>query len=294
MANTLNGLSLTQIAQETLPVLQPKVPVFDLFSTDLSPEVSIVGAGISTRIPATVTASSFVKANGYASTDVTTTAVTVNLTAHKHFTMGFTDLEVSTLGIDKLQSAFIQPAINSIVNSVQTDLFALITSGNYSATSYSASYANYSFNALVQGQKPLDVSGSSATRCAILNAPLTYALLGDIKSNSVLGDSTAIRQGLIGELGGLKVASAPLIGAGTGLAGIIAGKDCMALAARVPSLSSTNNFVDVANVTAGNGFTIQLRQWYSPDLGQWKISAVVIYGVAVGQGSSLVRVITVD
>ncbi len=294
MANSLNGLSLTVIAQEALPVLQVKVPVFDLFSTDFSSEVSNVGAGISTRIPASVTATAYNRSAGYVDTGVTSSVITVNLTNHKHFTMGFDDKEVSTLGADKLMGTFIQPAIDSIMNDMQSQLYSSVTTASFASSTYSASYANFNFSALMNGQKALDISGSSTPRCAILNVPTWYALLNDVKASYNLGDSTAIRQGQIGLLGNISVAQSPLVGSGIGLAGFIAGKDAFALAARVPAVANIDNVMEVANVTAPNGFTLQLRKWYSPDLGLLKISAVSINGYAVGQGSSLTRIITTD
>lgn len=292
--NELAGLQLTAIAAEALPVLQKAVPLFSLFSTDFSSDVATVGSAVSTRIPTAMTAAAYTRASGYTPLEASSSAVTVTLNKHYHYTVGYDDSEVGNVGLTKLQNTFIQPAIYSIVNQCQSDLFALITSGNFPAVGYSASYANFGFSGLVAAQKCLDISGSMAPRGAILNVNTYYDLLDDVKANYVIGDNTAIRAGVVGNIAGSRVVMAPTIGTGVGLAGFVAGKDAIAMASRVPSVQGSS-IVEVANVTdPDSGFTVQLRQWYSPDRGMWMITAVAIYGVAKGNGLSGVRIITTD
>lgn len=292
--NELAGLKLTAIAAEALPVLQAKVPLFSLFSTDFSSDVAQIGSAVSTRIPTAMTAAAYARSSGYTPLEASSSAVTVTLDKHYHYTVGYDDSEIGSVGLTKLQNTFIQPAINSIVNQVQSDLFALITSGNYPQVGYSASYANFGFSGLVNAAKYLDASGSNAPRAALLNVNTYYDLLDDIKANYVIGDTAPIRAGTIGSIAGINVAMAPLVGSGVGLAGFVAGKDAAAIAARVPSLAAQGN-VQVENVTdPDSGFTVQLRQWYSPDRGMWMVSAIAIYGVAKGNGKSGIRLLTTD
>lgn len=293
--NELAGLSLTVIAAETLPVLQKKVAMFDLFSTDFSPEVQAQGSAIVTRIPSAQTAAAYSRTTGYTPLEASSSAVTVNLNKHYHYTVGFDDSEIGNVGLTKLINTFIEPGVNAIVNQVQSDVFALITAGNYPVSTFSASYTGFGFTGLTGAASVLDKSGSNAPRSAILNVPLFYDVLDDIKANYIIGDTSAIRAGEIGSLAGIKVAMSPSVGAGVGLAGFVAGKDAIAIAGRLPSAGVQDGAgVQVANVTAGGGFSIQLRQWYSPDRGMWMLSAVGIYGVSKANGSSLVRIITTD
>lgn len=292
--NELAGLSLTAIAAEALPVLQKKVPMLSLFSTDFSSDVAQVGSAVSTRIPTANTAAAYARASGYTPLEASSSAVTVTLNKHYHYTIGYDDSEVGNVGLAKLNATFIEPAIYSIVNQVQADLFALITAGNIPVVVYSASYANFGFGGLVGGLKALDISGSHSPRAAILNVNTYYDLLDDIKANYVIGDTQPIRAGVIGNIAGASVAMAPTIGAGVGLAGIVAGKDAFAIAARVPSLTNVGS-VQVQNVTdPDSGFTVQLRQWYSPDRGMHMVSAIAIYGVSLGNGKSAGRILTTD
>jgi hypothetical protein len=295
-SNTLNGLSLTAIAAETLPVLQKKLAPFSLYSTDFTSDVATAGSAVSTRIPDAVTAAAYSRATGYTDLGATSSVVTVTLNQHIHYTVGFDDSEIGNVGLAKLQGTFITPAVNAVVNHMQSASFALVNSTNYPAVAYSASYANFGFTGLIAGNKVLDKSGSMAPRGAVLNPETYYDLLDDVKANYVIGDNTAIRAGEVGEIAGTKVVMS--VGAalpGTGLAGFVCGKDAIAIAARVPSLAGSTNGVETVNVTdPDSGFTVQLRQWYSADEGMWKISAIGIYGVSKANGSSLARIITTD
>lgn len=300
MANSLGGLALTAIAAETLPVLQAATPAFSLISTDFSSDVASIGSAVATRIPAAATATAYDRANGYVNSECygTSSAVTVTLNKHYHMTLGFDDSEVGNIGLAKLQSTFIQPAVYAIVNQAQSDLFGLITTAFPGV--YSASYQNFGFTGLTTCAAGLDNSGSNAPRAAFLGTNLYYDVLDDLKAVSVVGADSLIRAGNIGQIAGVQVALAPTttfgggsVGSG-GLAGFFCGKDALAMAARVPAVAGSAA-VEIQNVTdPKSGFTLQLRQWYSPDRGMHMLSAVAIYGVSRGNTSSGLRILTTD
>jgi hypothetical protein len=289
--NSLNGLNLTVIAAEALPVLKAKLAPIALFTTDFSEEVAMKGSAISTRIASVMTAQDYDKSTGYNPQNATSSAVTVTLNKHKHYTVGFDDAEVGNASLPVLQNTFIAPAINAICAAVQSDLLALMTTA-FPAV-YSASYASFGFAGVTTAAKVLDNSGSNAPRAALLGTNLYYDVLDDIKGLYTVG-ADALRAGNVGMLGNVATALVPTSTfAGTGLAGFVGGKDALCIAARLPGVPSGN--IEVANVTdPDSGFTVQLRKWYSPDEGQWKLSAVAIYGVIRGNTSSGVRVITTD
>ena len=99
MANTLGGLSLAAIAQETLHTLQAELPLLSAFSHDFSSEVASPMSSIATRVPNTVTAAD-VGTGGYAASDVTSTAKTISLSSHVHTTAKFSDAEIANSGFD--------------------------------------------------------------------------------------------------------------------------------------------------------------------------------------------------
>lgn len=298
MDNAINGVNLTVIAQESLPVLQARLAPINLFTTNFSNEVTTVGSGVTTRVATAMTAGDYSRTAGYGISAASSSVFTVVLNKHKHYTVGFDDSEVGNTSLPVLQSTFIQPAINAICNSVQADLFALMTTAF--PAYYSGAYASFGFGGITAGAKILDNSGSNTPRAALLGTNLFYDVLDDIKGIYSAG-SEALRNGQVGVLGNVSTALVPsatfsgyTAGVNTsGLAGFIGGKDSLLIAARLPGVPSGN--VQVANVTDPNsGFTVQLRQWYSLDDGMWKISAVSIYGVLRGNTSSGARIITVD
>lgn len=293
MANTLNGINLTVIAQEALPVLQKRLAPISLFTTDFSAEVATKGSAISTRYVTPVTAADFNRDVGYTGSAVTSTAVTVTLNKHKFFVASFDDSEIGNASLPVLQRTFIQPAVNAIGNAVQADLFALMTTAFPGA--YSSSYANFGFAGITTCAKVLDNSGSTAPRAALLGTNLFYDVLDDIKGIYSVG-SDALRNGEVGMLGNVATALVPCTEfAGSGLAGFVGGQDALCIASRQPGIPNEGNpGVQVVPVTLPNGFTVQLRQWYDPTRGLWNIGAMALYGVIRGNPSSGVRIITTD
>lgn len=290
--NSLNGLSLTVISEMVLPVLQAKMAPLALYTTDLSGDIAQVGSAVSTRIPSAQSATAYDRATGYAAGNATSSAVTVTLDKHYYYCAGFTDAEVGNLGLSKLQATFIQPAVNAVFNQIQSDVIALITTAYPAA--YSASYASFGFAGLTGVAKVLDNSGSNSPRGAWLGTNLFYDVLDDIKGIYSTG-ADALRAGTVGMLANIGVAQVPISTfGGAGLAGFLGGKDALVLAARVPGIPMAGT-VNVQNVTdPASGMTLQLREWYSPDEGLYKLAAVAIYGCSRGNTSSGVRIITTD
>jgi len=256
MANTLNGINLTVIAQEALPVLQKKLAPLALFTTDFSAEVQTKGAAISTRYVTPVAATDYDRTVGYTGSAVVSNAVTITLNKHKFFVASFDDSEVGNASLPVLQRTFIEPAVNAIGNAVQADLIALMTTAFPSY--YSASYANFGFAGVTGGAKILDNSGSNAPRAALLGTNLFYDVLDDIKGIYSTGPD-ALRNGDVGMLGNVATALVPTSEfAGTGLAGFIGGRDALCIASRQIGIANNPN-VEVSTVTLDNGFTVQLR-----------------------------------
>jgi hypothetical protein len=293
MANTINtnnGLSLTVIAQEALPFLNPIAAKLDLFSTDFSGEVGAVGAAVATRIVTPMTASSYDATTGYASVAGTTTAVTTTLNNHTYRTVAFTPVEMATIGIDKLTQTYIAPAIAAVGNEVVKQLYTLATATNYPVASYSGSAGGFNYAAILSGSQVLDLSGSNAPRATVLNPRLYMPVVSELKQNYVIGDSTVIRNGELGLLdNSWTVKDSLLPSNGQGLAGFVAGKDAFAIATRVPPAPGPG--VEVENIVGPGGLTLQVQRYYVNHLGQYHITVGLIWGVAKGNGSSLVRFI---
>ncbi len=289
MPNTLGGLSLTAIAAEALPVLQKRLAQFNIYTTDFSSDVAQVGSAVSTRYVTPATASVYSNSTGYATTDQTSTAVTVTLGNHIHTTVGFTDAEIGNISLPKLQQTFIAPLVNSTINSIADQIGSLVTIGNFAVNAFSGSGAGFTYSNFTTGSVVLQKSGSSDNVSAVLNPVLYQALKVDLKNTFGLAVDT-VRSGDAGIIDGKTTQLDARLGSqGQGLAGFLCGKDAICIASRVPA-SPIPAYVEVENLTDPNsGFTVQLRQWYSADRGQWMLSAIAIFGVQKGNPGSLVR-----
>jgi hypothetical protein len=273
--------------------LTASVPFLTSFATDFSDEVATQGTAIATRIPAAMTPTAYSNVTGYVGQDVNPTAVTVTLNKHYYNQVSFTDAEVANLGLERLVSTFINPMIKGVVKQVGDDVFALITSGNYSSVAYTGT--TYTFTNIIQNSaSTLATAGVNEPKGIVLNGNGYYGLVGDLKAVSTIGDTTLIRDGFIGNLAGFSVALAPSLPTTANLFGFACGKSAIAMASRVPNLAGVaSSLVETENVTdPSSGFTVQLRRWYSPDRGLWQIAAIAIYGVSKGNGSALTRLVT--
>src|ERR1044071_7412955 len=279
MANTINtngGLSLTVIAQEALPFLNPIAAKLAYFSTDFSSEVAQVGAAVSTRIVTAMTSSQYDATTGYAGVAGTATAVTCTLNQHYIRPVYFSPVEVATIGLDKLMSTYVGPAIAAVGNDVMKQVYQLATIGNYAVAAVSSSGANFNYNCVLSGSKVLDLSGSNAPRATVLTPRLYSGIVSELKQNYVIGDSTVIRNGELGLLdNSMTVKDALLPSLGQGLAGFIAGKDAIAIATRVPPAPPAS--IESVLVEGPGGLTLQLQRFYSPHLGQWAIVPEIIF-----------------
>ena len=142
-SNTLGGLSLTVIAQESLKALLPKMPLIGSFTTDFSSDVAQIGGAVVTRVPTALTAQDTTTV-GYSGQNATSTAKTITLSRHANVTVGFTDKEVSTISLNSLQRTFIQPLVNGIVKDVMCRIIANVTTGNFPATTTGLTTSNFS------------------------------------------------------------------------------------------------------------------------------------------------------
>ena len=292
MANTIGGINLAQIAQESLKTLVAESPLLAAFSTDFSAGVADAGESISTRVANSVTA---VDASaGYDATDVTSTAKTITLSSHVHFTSAFTDLEVSRGGYSLLERTFARPAVYAVMNKMTGSVMELITAANFSANTIVAS-ADFDSNDVADIAGALSAANVSRNeRSLILGSAYHTALAKDdsVKSALAFGSSSAIQDGRVARLAGLDVYEYSAVPANSqNLVGFACNKEALLVASRQPSLPA-NFSGQVESVTAPNGLTIQYRTWYENKEGKHYITATLIYGVAVGVPANLHRILS--
>ena len=291
MANTLGGLSLAAIAQETLLTLQAQLPVLKAFTTDFSGEVATPMSSISTRVANALTASS--AASGYTASDVTSVAKTITLSSHVHSTVKFSDAEISDNGFNLLKRTFIDPAAYGVVNKMVDDLLALVTASNFAGGSVIADSA-FAANSTVDLAKELTSDNCPRQERVLMLGPAYYAALAKddvIQASYAWGSDSVIRDNDIKTVHGMEVIEYGDIPANSeDLEGFAAHKSALLIGARVPDAPS--DFAgNIENVTdPDSGFTLQLREWYEAKDGARYLTATAMYGVAVGNGAALHRV----
>lgn len=295
MPNTLGGINLAQIAEETLKALLPVVPAFRAFTTDFSMDVAQKGESVTTRVPTAVSDAD--ASSGYSSQAVTSTAKTVTLNQHRHFTMGFTDLEVSKAGgIDFLKRVFIEPAINAVVLTAINHPLALVTAANFGAAGFTGAAATFDADDVADLAQALSTAKVTKLNRFMLLKPTYYASLvkdNAIQNASASGSTDAIREGLVRRVHGFEVIEySDLPDNSENLVGVCGAQQGLLMAARLPETPG-NWFGDVENVQeAQSGFPLQLRMWYEGKDGQTYITVTSIYGRALGVTGNVSRLVS--
>ena len=79
-----------------------------------------------------------------------------------------------------------------------------------------------------------------------------------------------------------------------GLDGFAGGKEGLIIAARVPATPA--NFPGEIDTVSDpdSGLSIQIRKWYSADLGKYFLAMVIMCGAAVGNAAQLCRIVYQD
>lgn len=303
MSNTLGGINLTVIAQDSLTTLLAEFPLISKFSTNFGGEIATKGETVTTRIASAVNATD-IGANGYAKSNVTSTAKSVTLSNHKGFVMGFSDGEVAKGGYDVLRKTFIRPAAHAVSKAVLDDIFALVTSSNFTSTGYSGTVAAFDADAVAGLSQTLtDANVAQAGRLLIVRPSLYTALARDnsIQAAYASGTNAPLTENILPRVHGFEVNQYSALPNGTlggafsgldnNLKGIAVSPEAFIIAARLPALP-TNWYGNVATaVDEKSGLAVQVREWYDGDAGEQKLSMSILYGVAVGSAPCLTQII---
>lgn len=292
MANTLNGINLAAIAQSVLDNLSAQHTPVSAFTTDFSSEIADQGESITTRIATAVSAGD--ASSGYSATDVTSSAKTVTLNQHKHFTMAFTDLEIAKGGMNMLERTFVRPATHAVINSMVDALMALVVNSEF-ANKATVTSSNFGADDVATLAGDLTTLNVPKDERALIIKPAYYASLAQdnaIQASyaSTLDDS--IRNHSVPRVHGFNVYEYSDIPSNSqNLEGFACGPEALLIAARQPAIPQ-NWAGAVESVTdPDSGLTIQLRSWYEGTQGKQLITATTIFGVLVGS-NSLKRIVS--
>jgi len=296
MSNTLGGVNLDKLAQQSLDVLLPKLVMLSLVTTDFSDEVSDSGATISTRIPTGLTGTTNLETLGWAGSAeaVTTTERKVALGNLEGFVIGFKDTEWSKSSIN-LRELFVRPGVALVAKRMQDKLFALFTSSNY-ANKKVVTAANF------DSDKVADIAGAAtdlnwpdADRVLLLKTGYFTALTKDpaVKAAYAYGTSAVVQNRQIPALSGFSpVVEAPSLPSNSeDLSGVALNRQAACIAARVPAVPA--DFPGEISVVQDpdSGFSLQMRKWYSADLGKYFLGMGFLGGACVGNANAAIRIV---
>lgn len=300
MANTLDGINLQVVAQDSLTTLLAEFPLIQKFTTNFSGEIAQRGESVTTRIARSVEAGD-VGAGGYEVSEVQTDAKTINLNKHKAFTMGFGDGEVAKGGYDVLRRTFMRPAAHSIAKAVLADIFGLCTAANFdqvgtSGVGYNGTAAGFDADAVADLSQFLTDKDNPQDGRIVICKPALFTALSkdvDIKAQYASGTNAPLTENLLPRIHGFEInqySAFPTAGV-TNQKGIFCTPEALLIASRLPA-TPTNWYGNVATATdETSGLSIQVREWYDGDAGQQKIAMTILYGVAVGNPNALGRII---
>ena len=226
--------------------------------------------------------------SGYTASDVTSSAKTVTLDTHKHFTMGFTDLEIAKGGMNMLERTFVRPATHAVVNAMVDSLMALVKNNEFGNVS-TVTAANFGADDVATLAGDLTTLNVPKDERALIIKPSYYASLAQdnaIQASyaSTLDDS--LRNHSVPRVHGFNVYEYSDIPSNSeNLEGFACGREALLIAARQPSIPQNWSGAVESATDPESGLTIQLRSWYEGKDGKQYITATVIYGVLIGSNS---------
>ncbi|MCX8511856.1 MAG: hypothetical protein ORN83_08850 [Chthoniobacteraceae bacterium] len=293
MSNTIAGVNLAQIAQESLPALQVLFAPLSGISTDFSSDIADRGASVTTRYPVNVTAQDL--SAGFDSTNVETVASTITLNQYPGFVYGFSDLERSKSSIN-LNDLFIQPAMQAVGTSMFGSLWNLVTAANFDATPLTSTAANFDRNDLADLRAQLNVQGAPQQGRAVVLSPAYFAsLLKSLNTAEFPGFIREKGEGFIPRVAGFDVYESTLADAnGEYLQGFAFHKSALLMAARsVNADGAVQTGTEIADVVIPQlNLPIQFRRAYDNRLGQLWYSFGVLFGIQKGRPQMGVRIVS--
>lgn len=292
MANTIAGVNLAAIAEETLPHLSSCFAPLNGVVSDFSDDIAQRGASVTTRVPTKPTAQDL--SSGYTTTDTTLTAKTVTLDTFYGFVWGFKDDERSKSSV-LLNDLFIQPALDALGTKVFGDLWDLVVAATY-GTSSTITAANFDKDDLADLSATLtDTKKAPKAGRTLWADPQHYAsLVKDMNVVDLPGMNGNKSEGTFPRFGGFDTYETDLADDNSeNLAAFAFHRSSLLIAGRrVDATGAAEAGVEVEDVVIpGLNIPVQFRRWYDPDAGELKYSVGLLYGVAAGNDMG-VRIVT--
>jgi len=288
MANTIAGVNLAKVANDTLPALTDLFAPLSALTTDFSTDIASSGESITTRIPTNVTAGNMTTGYKTNSSDVAMVSKTVTLDQFKGFTYGFSDLERSKSEID-LNRLFIEPALEAVGEAVFGYVWDLVVNANFSSTEVITA-ANFDRDNLADFNALLTIAKAGKGGRSVLMNPTYYAsLVKTLNSAEFPGMGPDKTNANVPRVAGFDCFETTLADVnGEALAAFAFQKSALLMAARtvVADEMTAKAGVDVETVVIpGLGLPVQFRKFYDND-GILYFNCNVLFGASVGVGTA--------
>jgi hypothetical protein len=283
MANTIAGVNLAAIAEESLPSLQSCFAPLRGVMGDFSPDIAARGESVTTRVPTKPTAADL--SSGYSATDVAMAAKTVTLNTFYGFVWGFTDTERSKSSL-MLNDLFIQPALQALGDKVFGDIWNLVLAANF-ATDSTITAANFDRDDLVDlGATLTDTKKAPKTGRSLWADPQHYgSLVKSLNSAEIPGITADKAEAQVPRVAKFDCYETDLADDNSeSLAAFAFHRSSLLMAARgVDATGAAAAGVEISDITIpGLDIPVQFRRWYDPETGTLKYSVGLLYGVALG------------
>lgn len=305
MANTFNGMSFTNIAQQGLSVFSKRLMGLGIFTRDFSPDVAKQGTIVSTRIVPASTAPVAKSTIAYNDATIiageTTTAVSVTL--NRHYVVGFelTDKEMDEIGAGVMadtKDRIIELKVNALADEMLTYVFGLIVSSSYSNAMDAVDPAVCDNDNVIDWRTTLakDHFPVQDTNL-VLNPDYIGALLKDAKiSQQYSSGLSAIVDGAgaIARLGGMKVYEAVTLPTNSqNLGGFACTPDALAVAMR-PIHAHGNVPTEYHEIITDpvTGAVMNYYGWRDSSYRRWIHNFEILYGAIKANDDALYRIPT--
>jgi hypothetical protein len=287
MANSIQAAP-SVLADSVIASLKNKLPVLNGFSSVFSSSISGQGKTIQVPLIGTSTATEFSTGGYLTQDDATVTKADVTLKHYKVSTR-VTPLNIREYGMSFFQN-FAQTASNALAEKCMADISALILAANFSTSTTTGAALSYA--EAVAAQKTLDDAKAANPRALILNNTYTSDLRSDSQIVGAAGlGASVITSGNIGQIAGASVYQwSNLPTNSENLAGFACGADAIAVATALP-LTEIPGFDVAVGTDADTGLSVQIIMGQEQS-GYMNITATLLFGVAIGNAASLVRLKT--
>lgn len=300
MSNSIGGLTLQLVAEESLRTLVPElVPLTKIAVTDFGAYVAERGSTVHTRYASSFSSTKFNPANGFVPTAATSTDVAITLEEPDYVDLAFTDFEASTLSLERLRRLFFAPVANAVQKSLFDSLLAKVTVANFATAAYSGAKANFNRIAVANAATNLTKANLPHKDRHILLSPDG---LGQLVQDPTVaqafsyGNAEVIQNNAIDKkLHGFGVSEYngfPTSGTAFNeyLNGIATCKEGLVIVSRVPASPTTGGGEQMNVTDPESKFTFALRYFYNWQMGTHNMQAIWLTGSAVGNPAALQRI----